>query len=42
MPNEDNVGAAKVAAKADPPLDQPPEATQERKENLQNDTESRF
>lgn len=34
MPNEDNVGAAKAAAKSD----QPPEATQERKENLQNDS----
>lgn len=34
MPNEDNVGKAKAATESD----QPPEATQERKENLQNDS----
>lgn len=38
MPNEDNVGAAKAAAKSEANSDQPPAATQERKENLQNDS----
>ncbi len=38
MPNEDNVGAAKAAAKSESNSDQPPAATQERKENLQNDS----